>query len=46
MTMRIGVALGRYATQITSALSQRIGIDAETVSPEVDAQEYDLLHRR
>ena len=41
--MRIGVALGRYATQITSALSQRIGIDAETVSPEVDAQEYDFF---
>jgi|ETNmetMinimDraft_1059919.scaffolds.fasta_scaffold20169_2 hypothetical protein len=43
MTMRVGVALGRYATHITSALSQRIGIEAETVSPEVDAQEYDLF---
>jgi len=43
MTMRVGVALGRYAPHITRALSQRIGIEAETVPPEFDAQEYDLF---
>jgi len=41
--MRIGVASGRYATQIHRALSQRIGIETDIVPPDADAKTYDLI---
>ena len=41
--MRVGVASGRYATQIHEALTQRIGIEADIVLPDADAEKYDLV---
>ena len=41
--MRVGVASGRYATQIHEALTQRIGIEADIVPPDADAKKYDLI---
>ena len=41
--MLVGVTHGRYAQQIYDALTQRIGIQADFVSPEVDASKYDFV---
>ena len=41
--MRIGVTPGKYAQQIHDALTQRIGMQAEFIAPEVDAHKYDLV---
>lgn len=41
--MLIGVAPGKYAQQIYDALTQRIYVRAEFVSPKVDASKYDVV---
>ena len=41
--MLIGVVPGKYAQQIYDALTQRIDVRAEFVSPEVDGSKYDFV---
>ena len=41
--MRVGVAFGRHAAEIHEALLQRIGIEADIVLPDADAEKYDLV---
>ena len=41
--MKVGVAPGRFATAIHTALSQRADLEAHILSPEIDSSAYNLV---